>query len=222
MASSSSASATLPPSPTSPTHNKLSSKDGLSSRASSLIRRSATAVQELFPFPFTSGALATLPQNPEGIRERAPRNDNIPDAIRDSDGHLVSYQSVDQGVNVRVPKKIATPIKVEAKVWFANERTWISYLNVAILLGTLSAALYNSSHDVIARRFAYVYALISLGILGYGYVVYQKRVTLIRRRDPGHFDEVVGPVLICVALFVAVLSNFIIRVREYQKAPHTP
>jgi hypothetical protein len=42
---------------------------------------------------------------------------------------------------------------------------WVSYLNMAILIGTLSVALFNASKDPIARNFAYVYAVISIGIL---------------------------------------------------------
>ncbi|KAG9042292.1 hypothetical protein FS837_011042 [Tulasnella sp. UAMH 9824] len=188
-----------------------------SSRASSLIRRSAYAIQDIFPNPFSSSALASLPQNPQGRRERATRIDNIPDVPADASGQP-NYQSISGvPVQVRIPKKIATPIKVEAKVWFANERTWISYLNVSILLATLAAALFNASKDQLARNFAYAYALISMITMCYGYVLYQKRVTLIKRRDPSHFDALVGPVLICVALFIAVLLNFSFRVREFER-----
>jgi hypothetical protein len=42
---------------------------------------------------------------------------------------------------------------------------WIAYLNVAILLGTFSLALFNASRDQVARNFAYAYAVISVGIL---------------------------------------------------------
>ncbi|KAG9013950.1 hypothetical protein FRB95_011864 [Tulasnella sp. JGI-2019a] len=198
----------------------------LSTRASSLIRRSAHVMHDVFAFPFSNQALSSLPTNPEGRRERATRVDNIPD--QQDDAQHPNYQSI-TGLpgGVRIPKKIASPIKVEAKVWFANERTWISYVNVCILLGTLSAALFNASKDAVARNLAYTYAFISLSTLCYSYVLYQRRVTMIRRRDPSHFDALVGPVLICVALFVAVLTNFIIRLREYQKqnpsgAPQQP
>lgn len=34
---------------------------------------------------------------------------------------------------------------------------------------------------------------------------------MIRRRDPGHFDNLVGPIILSIALFFAVLANFIIR-----------
>jgi hypothetical protein len=56
-------------------------------------------------------------------------------------------------------EKIATPVRVEAKVWFANERTWISYLSTAILTSTLSLALWNASDDIIGKWFALVYAV---------------------------------------------------------------
>jgi uncharacterized membrane protein YidH (DUF202 family) len=121
-------------------------------------------------------------------------------------------------VAVRVPKKIATPVRVEGKVWFANERTWISWLNLSILIGTLALALFNASDEnQVARMFAYTYAIISIGVLVYGYLLYQHRITMIRRRDPGHFDKILGPVLISVFLFFAVLANFIIRVQELRR-----
>jgi hypothetical protein len=42
---------------------------------------------------------------------------------------------------------------------------WISWLNVSIILATLSLGLFNASKDDIARNFAYVYAFISVAIL---------------------------------------------------------
>ncbi|KZP00348.1 hypothetical protein CALVIDRAFT_460560, partial [Calocera viscosa TUFC12733] len=103
--------------------------------------------------------------------------------------------------------------KVEPKVWFANERTWISYLNNSILLGTLAITLFNSASkdDTVARAFSYVYAVISLGVLVYGFALYQWRITLIRKKDADHFVSLVGPVLISITLFSAVLVNFIVR-----------
>ena len=42
---------------------------------------------------------------------------------------------------------------------------WISWLNVSILLATLSLGLFNASKDDIARKFSYVYAFISVATL---------------------------------------------------------
>ncbi|KAK1222880.1 hypothetical protein PQX77_014302 [Marasmius sp. AFHP31] len=166
--------------------------------------------------PFSSSALGTLPNVPRP--QRYTRADAIPDVEGNEDGDrptVRDYHSISSAPSqVRVPKKIATPVRVEGKVWFANERTWVAWLNLSILLGTLSLALFNASKDYVARSFAYTYAVISIGVLIYGYLLYQKRITMIQRRDPGHFDEIVGPVIISALLFVAILSNFIIRVRE--------
>ncbi|KAG1804941.1 uncharacterized protein HD556DRAFT_1437101 [Suillus plorans] len=179
-----------------------------------LFRRSWTAV-----FPFSSSALATLPENTQRP-VRYTREDDIPDVEHDIDGQrptIRDYNAINSvPPQIRVPKKVATSLKIEGKVWFANERTWISWLNLAVLLGTLALALFNASKDVVAQRFAYTYALISIGVLVYGFVIYQNRITMIRKRDPGHYDHIVGPVLISALLFFAVLANFVIRVRELQ------
>ncbi|KAJ7593371.1 hypothetical protein C8J56DRAFT_930919 [Mycena floridula] len=182
-------------------------------RPESLVRRSWHAMSALSPF--SSSALASLPkpQRPQ----RYTRTDAIPETEQDAQGQqptVRDYHAINLPPQVRVPKKIATPVKVEGKVWFANERTWVAWLNLSVLLGTLALALFNASQDVVARYFAYFYALISIGVLVYGFVLYQTRITKILQRDPGSFDVVVGPVIISALLFCAILGNFVIRVRE--------
>jgi len=169
--------------------------------------------------PFSEAALKSLPHLKRPARFL--RADAIPETERDADGqhpavrdyHAISFIPE----QVRVPKKIPTSIQVEGKVWFANERTWISWLNISVLLATLSLALFNASKDQVAQNFAYAYALISIGVLIYGYVLYQRRITMIQKRDPGHFDNIAGPVVISSLLFFAILANFIIRVRELKQ-----
>ncbi|KAF8181555.1 hypothetical protein BJ912DRAFT_1062123 [Pholiota molesta] len=199
----------------------------------SLLRRSWHAILS----PFSPTALASLPNVKRPARHL--RADNIPETEAgpgDQNPTVRDYHSITSlPPNVRVPKKIPTSIKVEGKVWFANERTWISWLNISILMAALSLGLFNASRDEIARRFAYIYASISICVLIYGYALYQHRISMIRRRDPGHFgsyairatifivtyplllDALAGPVILSIALFVAVLANFIIRVQELQK-----
>lgn len=99
--------------------------------------------------PFSPSALASLPHTQRPARYPRIHND---------------YHSINP--QVRIPNKTPTgPLKVEAKVWFANERTWIAWLNNAVLIATLALALFNASRDRIATNFAYAYALISLGVL---------------------------------------------------------
>ncbi|KAJ7031372.1 hypothetical protein C8F04DRAFT_1041612 [Mycena alexandri] len=187
-------------------------------RSDSLIRRSWHAMTDIFS-PFSSSALASLPNPQRPVLYT--RADGIPETEEDSAGQrppVRDYLSINHiPSQVRVPKKIATPVRVEGKVWFANERTWIAWLNISVLIGTLALALFNASKDQIARNFAYVYALISVGVMIYGYSVYQIRITKIRKRDPGHFDMIIGPVIVSALLFLAIAANFMIRVRELRE-----
>ncbi|KAI6024838.1 hypothetical protein BKA83DRAFT_4252830, partial [Pisolithus microcarpus] len=150
-------------------------------------------------FPFSSKALASLPANTQRP-VRYTREDDIPDTDHDVNGErptIRDYHAINS-----VPSQIRIPKKVEGKVWFANERTWIAWLNTAILIGTLALALFNASEEPI-----------------YGFALYQSRVSMIRKRDPGHYDAIVGPVVVSVLLFFAVLANFIIRGTRQQKVP---
>lgn len=80
--------------------------------------------------PFSSQALASLP-NPQRP-QRYTRADAIPETEQDERGQqptVRDYHAINTlPPQVRVPKKIATPVKVEGKVWFANERSKLSLL----------------------------------------------------------------------------------------------
>ena len=95
----------------------------------SIIRRSWHAMSDLMS-PFTPSALASLPKKTFRRRPRYTRADNVPEASQDEQGQMPTvrdYHAINSlPPRVRVPKKIATPIKVEGKVWFANERSMFS------------------------------------------------------------------------------------------------
>lgn len=82
--------------------------------------------QQLSPLaPFSSSALATLPNVRRPVRYL--RADDIPATETNAEGErptVRDYHSINSlPPQVRVPKKIKTSVKVEGKVWFANERS---------------------------------------------------------------------------------------------------
>ena len=105
-------------------------------------------------------------------------------------------------------------VKVEPKVWLANERTFIKWCHIAVLLSTLSVTLYNSAgaHNNVARGFAVVYTLIAIFAGTWGYGTYISRNRMIRQRSGEDLDNVLGPIIICLALCVALCLNFALRV----------
>ena len=97
---------------------------------SSIIRRSWHAMSDLLS-PFSPAALAKLPKKPRRP-SRYTRADEIPDVEpAEEDGEMPSvrdYHSISAAPpHVRVPKKTPTPVRVEGKVWFANERSMCYY-----------------------------------------------------------------------------------------------
>jgi hypothetical protein len=103
----------------------------------SLIRRSWHAMSDLLS-PFSPAALAQLPKKPRRP-SRYTRVDEIPDVEpTEEDGQMPTvrdYHSITTAPpDVRVPKKTPTPVRVEGKVWFANERSMCCSIFPCLLL----------------------------------------------------------------------------------------
>jgi len=116
-----------------------------------------------------------------------------------------------------------TTTKVEPKVFLACERTFLSWLRAAVLIGSFSIALFNaSSHSFEGRLVGFIYVIVSISIATYAWFMFQLRIKRIVARWPGHFDEIYGPIALCVALFTGVLINFILRVTNRSEPLTTP
>lgn len=107
---------------------------------------------------------------------------------------------------VKVPKKVHTSIKVEPKVFFANERTFFSWMKLSTVLATFSLALFNSG-DAVGKICGILYTLVSVSTMMYGAGLYYRRRELIRARLAGPYDEMTGPTMVCLALLFAVGMN---------------
>ncbi|KAI9716529.1 MAG: hypothetical protein M1812_005260 [Candelaria pacifica] len=108
------------------------------------------------------------------------------------------------------------PVKVEPKVWLANQRTFIKWQHVSVLLASLSLGLYNAAGESnnVARGLAIVYTLIA-GFAGlWGWWMYIVRSRLIRERSGKDFDNLVGPIVVCIGLVIALCLNFAFKYRD--------
>ncbi|KFA66410.1 hypothetical protein S40285_01291 [Stachybotrys chlorohalonatus IBT 40285] len=113
-------------------------------------------------------------------------------------------------------KRIALPSRVEPKVFFANERTFLSWLNFTIIIGALSVGMLN-----FGDRVAFISSILFTGVAGltmiYALVTYHWRARAIRVRGSAGFDDRVGPTLLALMLASAIGVNFALRIVEQQK-----
>jgi uncharacterized membrane protein YidH (DUF202 family) len=111
--------------------------------------------------------------------------------------------------------KDSGPVRVESKVWLANQRTFIKWLHVCILLSSLSLGLYNAAgkHNRIAQALAIVYTFFALFSAAWGWYMYERRARLIRQRSGKDLDNMFGPIVVCIGLAIALVLNFAFKVR---------
>jgi uncharacterized membrane protein YidH (DUF202 family) len=105
-------------------------------------------------------------------------------------------------------KRIAVPVRVEPKVFFANERTFLSWIHFSIFLGGISSALVGLG-DSTARMSGFLFGMVSIMFTLYALYLYRWRATRIRRRDPGPYDDMVGPTMVSVVFLLAMIANIL-------------
>ncbi|BCR86942.1 putative vacuolar transporter chaperon Vtc1 [Aspergillus chevalieri] len=110
-------------------------------------------------------------------------------------------------------KRIALPTRVEPKVFFANERTFLSWLNFTVILGGLAVGLLNFG-DRVGRISAGLFTFIAMAAMIYALVTFHWRAQTIRKRGQSGIDDRFGPTVLALALLAAVVVNFILRMKE--------
>jgi uncharacterized membrane protein YidH (DUF202 family) len=114
------------------------------------------------------------------------------------------------------PKAPHTGPKVEPKVFFANERTFLSWLHMSVTLASAALAILAFSKG--QGGFAQVYGLLllpmSIIFCAYALHTFQWRRKKIQERDPGPYDDGFGPVLLAGMLIVTLTINFFLQIYE--------
>ncbi|KAH9855031.1 hypothetical protein C2E23DRAFT_867114 [Lenzites betulinus] len=107
-------------------------------------------------------------------------------------------------------KRIALPVKVEPKVAFANERTFLSWLHFTVVLGGLAVGLLNFG-DKVGKISAAMFSFVAMAVMMYALYTYHWRASSIRQGGRGPYDDRVGPTILCIALLIAIVANFVLR-----------
>jgi len=112
-------------------------------------------------------------------------------------------------------KRIFVPVRVEPKVFFAAERTFLSWFEFSIYLGAISALLLNFGVDSaehkgkvrIALYSAWGFTAAAVVSLVYALGMYLWRIEKIKKRRAVRYHDKWGPTVLCGMLLVSVALN---------------
>ncbi|QLG74446.1 hypothetical protein HG535_0G03290 [Zygotorulaspora mrakii] len=104
-------------------------------------------------------------------------------------------------------KTICVPVRVEPKVYFATERTFLSWLSIALILSGVATTLvtYGSPTSMIASIGFFITALVTIG---HAVATYASRVVNIRQKKAIDYADRVGPPMICAFLMLSIAFSF--------------
>ncbi|KAJ3876710.1 VTC domain-containing protein [Lentinula edodes] len=144
-------------------------------------------------------------------------------AIRDADGEEDELTSsaenrlLSRDWRAPVGKHISIPVRIEPKVYFAAERTFLKWLNISVFIGTIATTLLNftSPEDSRGLISAALFTLCALIAIAYSAGVFIYRSYRLRaRRAEGLYYDKYGPTLLCFTLAAAMTVNIGLRVGE--------
>jgi SPX domain protein involved in polyphosphate accumulation/uncharacterized membrane protein YidH (DUF202 family) len=110
-----------------------------------------------------------------------------------------------------VPRHIVQQ-KVEPKLHFANERTFIKWLHMAVILSSISIGVLAFTEATSqAQDYAVFLLPISLLFVGYALATFLWRSQQITTRSDLRWDDPMGPVILTSLLILALTSQFVLK-----------
>jgi uncharacterized membrane protein YidH (DUF202 family) len=94
------------------------------------------------------------------------------------------------------------------KAHLANERTFLHWLSLCLVVGALGIALLDYGSIPISLMFM----VVSVGFMVYALIQYHHRASLIGSKSKGlAFQDIHGAIAMVCAVFVAIGVNFVLK-----------
>ena len=171
-----------------------------------------TALQMLAP-------ITVVPPTPPPTPERPPA-DPKPTIQRRPQKSAPAPKSESQGsVTLKQTNLKRTKVKIDAKTYFANERTFIQWLGAALFLVTLASAMMATGET--GRVVGTIFFPVGIFFLVYALYTFHWRLKLINNAGVGgRFDDPYGPTVLTVGVLISLLA-VLIGVFVYMSRRHS-
>jgi len=108
--------------------------------------------------------------------------------------------------------------KIEPKLFFANERTFLHWLHAGVTLSTIATGILAFAGEEANASWAHWYALallpISLGFCAFALHIFLLRNDKIKNRTPGRWDDPRGPFILGGTLILVLMVSFVVKLWE--------
>jgi len=109
--------------------------------------------------------------------------------------------------------------KIDPKVFFSAERTFLEWMKAAISVAAISIAIgafdTGDENTGLAAWAGIFFSAIAIGFTIYALLQYAKRSLMIVRRSPGPWEDRRGPVVLGSLFFLSLLAQFCIYMSSY-------
>mmetsp|Transcript_24842 Transcript_24842/g.36454 ORF Transcript_24842/g.36454 Transcript_24842/m.36454 type:complete len:165 (-) Transcript_24842:123-617(-) len=124
----------------------------------------------------------------------------------------IEKQSVqDANPNRVLQQKPAT--KVEPKVYFAAERTFLAWLHTTVTLAGAAIAFASfADEDPLSQLYGIILLPVAIVFICYAMYQYNSRSIMIRCRQPGPYDEMIGPNVLGIFFIFSLIGTFALKI----------
>ena len=122
------------------------------------------------------------------------------------------YDAIGEAPVSNADKPRVQPVKVDPKVFFANERTFLAWVHMALMLGGMAVGIIGfSTKSGLSPLPGLVLLPVAICFVVHALGQYYARARAIRRREPGPYEDKNGPVALAIVLSLAACSNILIH-----------
>lgn len=115
-------------------------------------------------------------------------------------------------------KRICVPQKIDPKTFFANERTFLKWLSISVMVGMMSLTLLNfgDTSNNSAELAGLILLPVSIFFMVYSLIIFKDRAQKIYLREPMRYDDTRGPTLLVIVLSASLVMATIFSLqRDY-------
>ncbi|KAF7456705.1 putative vacuolar transporter chaperone [Cryptosporidium felis] len=106
---------------------------------------------------------------------------------------------------------VSSAVRVEPKTFFANERTLLQWMNMSVLLATISVSLLSFGTQV-GRICGMIMSPVAIFFIAYSYHIYLKRNRALERKEPISYNDRFGPTLLVFSLIISLTSVLLLNI----------